>query len=155
MEHDEFHALWHELEKAASLSRLKAQRHHIHSNVYDHSKKVAYLLYRHHKRFHSKAELRELLRGAMLHDYYLYDRNHRTSPHRLHGIVHPRYALKNALRHHPELSPMERDMIRRHMFPLTIIPPKTTGGWLICFYDKLAAVDDFFRGKREKKSTSG
>ncbi len=152
MKQSELDELIREITSTEDYARTKHMRHHIRSNVYDHSLKVAELLLRHHKRFRTKTELRELIRGALLHDYYLYDRKKNRSAHRFHGWIHPRHALKNALRAYPDLSRTERDMIRRHMFPLTILPPKTSGGWLICFYDKIAAMDDLFAKKRKTKS---
>ena len=52
---------------------MKNNKHHIKSNVYDHSIKVAYLCYNHYKKFETKIDLQEFVRGALLHDYYLYD----------------------------------------------------------------------------------
>jgi len=45
---------------------------------------------------------------------------------------------------------MQQDMIKHHMFPITIMPPRTVAGWLLCFYDKLAAVNDY-AGKNKGK----
>ncbi len=144
MKNKEFEELIHRIVSSEEYAALRHHRHHLRSNVYDHSVKVAYLCYRHHKRYGTKLDLEELIRGALLHDYYLYDRRKKEHAHRFHGITHPRYALFNAAKKYPDLSHTEKDMIRRHMFPLTIVPPKTKGGWLICFYDKLAAITDLF-----------
>lgn len=131
--------------------KLKKFRHHIKSNVYDHSVKVAYLCYKHHKRFKLRGDIRELLRGALLHDYYLYDWHKKSPETRLHGIKHPKKALSNALKAYPDLTMREIDMIRHHMFPLTLSPPRTSYGWIVCFYDKIAAISDYF-SKRKKNS---
>ena len=129
--------------------KLKKFRHHINSNVYDHSIKVADMCYKHFKQFKMSGDVRELLRGALLHDYYLYDWRDKSPETRLHGFRHPKRALKNALRDYPNLSKREIDMIRHHMFPLTISPPKTSFGWIVCFYDKIAAISDYFsKGKK-------
>ncbi len=143
MKNKEFTQLIHDVIHSEEYRKTKHQRHHIRSNVFDHSIKVAYLCYRHHKRFGTKISLSELIRGALLHDYYLYDRKSKQKTHRFHGFTHPGHALSNALKKYPNLSRTEKDMIARHMFPLTPIPPKTKGGWLICFYDKIAAISDF------------
>ena len=129
--------------------KLKKFRHHIKSTIYDHSIKVAYLCYKHYKRFHLKGDVLELLRGALLHDYYLYDWRIKAPETRLHGIKHPKRALNNALRDFHSLTVREIDMIKHHMFPLTLSPPRTHFGWLVCFYDKVAAISDYF-GKRKK-----
>ena len=71
---------------------------------------------------------------------------------RLHLFTHPRKALANALEKYPDLTPFQRDMIRHHMFPVTLCPPHTRAGWLVCFYDKVAAFGDYF-GKKKKSAT--
>lgn len=86
-----------------------------------------------------RVDRRALVRGALLHDYFLYDW-HVTDPgHRFHGFSHPRRALENADRDFI-LGPIERDMIRRHMFPLTLTPPKYRESVLVCVADKLCAL---------------
>ncbi|MBQ8162975.1 MAG: phosphohydrolase [Clostridia bacterium] len=149
----DFYRLIWDIVKTEEFQKMKKFKHHIKSNVYRHSIKVAYLCYKHHKRFHTKTDLKELVRGALLHDYYLYDWHDKLPENRFHGFTHPKKALKNALRVYPDLSSKEQDMIKRHMFPLTVIPPKTKPGWIVCFYDKVAALSDYF-SKRKKRSIS-
>lgn len=146
----EFYAFTKDIIKSEEYVGMKNYKHHIKGSVYDHSVKVAYLCYKHHKRFGTKVNLQEFIRGALLHDYYLYDWHDRKPEHRLHGFMHPKRALKNALEKYPDLTENEMDMISRHMFPLTIIPPRTKAGWILCFYDKVAAVSDYF-GKNKWK----
>ncbi|MFR4318470.1 MAG: hypothetical protein ACLT2Z_02850 [Eubacterium sp.] len=53
----------------------------------------------------------------------MYDWHVNDDPNRkLHGFFHPSVALENALKDY-ELSKKEQDIIKHHMFPLTIIPP--------------------------------
>lgn len=146
----EFYRLIRTMIKSEEFVEMKTHRHHVKGSVFDHSVKVAYLCYRHCKRFGTRVDLREMVRGALLHDYYLYDRRDKSQPHKLHGIMHPRQALANAVQKYPDLSATERDMIRRHMFPLTLVPPKTKSGRLLCFYDKVAAIDDYCRKSKWK-----
>ena len=123
---------------------MKQYRHHIRGSAYDHSVGLAYLCYQHYRRHGAAVPLHQLLRGALLHDFYLYDRKNKAEAVRFHGFVHPRRALQNARRYYGPLSAAEEDMILHHMFPLTPVPPCTSAGWLICFYDKVAAVRDLF-----------
>lgn len=150
----EFARLIRDITHSEDYRVMKERRHHVKGSVYDHSVKVAYLCYRHYQRFGTKIALSEFIRGALLHDYYLYDRNDKTASPRFHGFVHPGYALGNAKQRYPDLTRIERDMILRHMFPLTPIPPRTKAGWLICFYDKVAAVSDYFGKDKWKKRAS-
>ncbi len=138
----EFYRIIKDIIRTEEYRSMKKCRHHIKGSVYDHSVKVAYLCYKHQKQFGLSIQQNELVRGALLHDYYLYDWH--AKEHRFHGFTHPRCALNNALQHYPGLTETEQDMILRHMFPLTPIPPATKAGWLLCFYDKVAAVSDYF-----------
>lgn len=140
-----FYDLVDDIITSEEFSRMRKYKHHLNGTTYDHSVKVAYLCYRYYYRHRSKVNLKELLRGSLLHDYFLYDRHDRKNNINgfIHGFVHPNRALENALKKYPDLTETERDMIKRHMFPLTPIPPKTRGGWLVCFYDKVAAIGDY------------
>lgn len=86
---------------------------------------------------------RELLRGALLHDYFLYDWHERDKAHRLHGFTHPGRALKNAKRDF-QLSEREQDIIEKHMFPLTPFPPKYREAVLVCLVDKWCSTYEVF-----------
>lgn len=83
----------------------------------------------------------ELIRGALLHDYFLYDWHERSLANMIHGYTHPGKALKQAMKDF-DLSDTEKDMIKHHMFPLTITPPKTTEGKILCLADKLVATKE-------------
>lgn len=78
---------------------------------------------------------RELVRGALLHDYFLYDWH---LPHkdnnRLHGFTHPKVALRNATRDF-HLADHEKEIIKHHMWPLTPVPPKNREAWIVNFAD--------------------
>ncbi|MBQ9743865.1 MAG: HD domain-containing protein [Clostridia bacterium] len=147
----EFISYIREITSSKEFQRMKKHKHHINGTVYGHSVKVAYLCYRHHKRYGLKMDIKELIIGALLHDYYLYNLHGVGEKHRFHWFKHPKCALKNALKKYPDLTDMQRDMIKHHMFPLTPIPPKTKAGWLICFYDKVAAISDRFETKKNRK----
>lgn len=148
----EFYALARDIVTTKEFAGMRNYQHHVKGSVYGHSLKVAYLCYRHCKHFGTDLDLREVVRGALLHDFYLYDWHDWLPEHRLHLFTHPQCALKNALKHYPDLTVRERDMIRNHMFP--IIPfslPRTKAGWLICLYDKVAAISDYLGENTWKK----
>ena len=84
---------------------------------------------------------RSLIRGAVLHDFFLYDW-HRVNDigDGLHGFAHPNTASKNALRHF-RLNKLEIDIIRKHMWPLTFTKlPKYRESWLVCIADKYCSL---------------
>lgn len=63
--------------------------------------------------------LRELVRGALLHDYFGYDWHEKGGGHRLHGFFHPKRACHRAEKKYA-LTRVERGIILRHMWPLTL-----------------------------------
>ena len=85
--------------------------------------------------------MRALVRGALLHDYFLYDWHEKDASHRWHGFHHPAAALKNASADFG-LSPRERDVIAKHMFPLTLRPPRFRESWIVCLADKWCALEE-------------
>lgn len=86
---------------------------------------------------HIRCSRRELIRGALLHDYFLYDWHipDEENPHKLHGFYHPGTALRNASREY-RLTVREADIIRRHMWPLTVVPPGCREAWIVTAVDK-------------------
>lgn len=76
-------------------------------------------------------------RGALLHDLFLYDwHTHcKETGNHFHGFTHPVVALHNA-DHYYELNELERDIIKKHMWPLTVIPPKSGEGYVVMYADK-------------------
>ncbi len=100
------------------------------------------------KRLHLKVDEEALVRGALLHDYYLYDWHIHGAFYRGHIIKHPREAAERA-RQDFKTSKKEESIIRRHMFPLTITPPRYKEGWLVSWADKTSAVSETF-GKKAR-----
>jgi len=80
------------------------------------------------------------IRGALLHDLFYYDWL-REGP-RFHGIRHPRIALQNAMKVTP-LSVKEQDIIKKHMWPLTVIPPRYAESWVVTFSDICCSWRDY------------
>ena len=89
---------------------------------------------------------KELIRGALLHDYFLYDWHQKYKPTRnvgLHGRIHPKIALFNA-RKDFNVNYLEADIIERHMFPLTFMPPRYRESLIVCLVDKACSVYETF-----------
>ena len=84
---------------------------------------------------------KDLVRGALLHDYFLYDWHdkHRKNFQHLHGFYHPGIALRNA-RKEFQLTPREQDIIKKHMWPLTIVPPRCREAWVVSMADKYCSI---------------
>lgn len=127
--------------------QLKKYTQHGHTSVFEHAISVTKysLIYAHllERVFHKKIDYQSLVRGALLHDYFLYDW-HTDHDHGLHGFTHPKTALKNAMKDF-DLNPIEQDIIRKHMFPLVITPPKYIESAIICCADKWCATCETFK----------
>lgn len=133
--------------------RLKNFIQHGNVTVYEHSIHVALCAVKLNKKLGTGARVRELVRGALLHDYFLYDWHDKEAPGnihpKLHGFYHPGIALKNATRDFT-LSEREKDIISKHMWPLTLNPPRCREAWLVCLADKYASTLETLRLKKGK-----
>ena len=115
----------------------------------EHCVNVSYLCYRFGKRHGMDAV--SLARAGLLHDLYLYDW-HDVIPEEIdkrgkHAFYHPKVALGNALQI-TTLNKKERDIIIRHMWPVTPVLPKYKESWVIIWMDKYCAFMEFFIEKR-------
>lgn len=127
----------------------KDNMQHGSTTVYRHSVSVAYLSFLLAKRLHLKVDYRSLIRGALLHDYFLYDWHEKGENHRLHGFYHPKRALLNA-RKHFDLNEIEEDIIIKHMFPLTLPAPKYKESVIVCVVDKWVSTKETLAGKKKR-----
>lgn len=127
-----------QLAREGRFSQEKACFQHGSTSVYAHSVRVAACSLRLSQMLRIRTDQRALVRGALLHDYFLYDWHKAEPSHRLHGFYHPGTALRNA-RQDFALTPREENIIHRHMFPLTPMPPTTREAWIVCLADKYCA----------------
>ena len=126
--------------------RMQALRGFIqHGRVtrYEHCLSVCYIALRLAQRMNIRVDERSMVRGALLHDYFLYDWHDPENLRLLHGFTHPGEALRSALEEF-ELNAIERDVIHRLMFPLTPVPPHCREALLVSIADKVSAVLETF-----------
>ena len=125
--------------KSPGMQIAKENMQHGSVSVFEHSVCVALVCLWLVHRLHLKVNQRALVRGALLHDYFLYDWHaHDGGRHRMHGFTHGGTAMRNAVRDF-HLNRVERDSIENHMFPLTPIPPRYLEGYLVTVADKISA----------------
>ncbi len=123
---------------------------YLHSvRVADRAVRIARFLKRY---FGFGTDMKALVRGALLHDFYLYDWHvpDKAHPHKLHGFHHPRKAMENAEAEF-SLSAREKAAILTHMFPLTPTFPSCREAWIICVADKICSTEEIFCGLTKKK----
>jgi len=116
---------------------------HHHGSVFEHCLEVAYLSYRMSLKLRLDAE--SIIRGALLHDFYLYkfkkreDKNLLAESYR-HSRNHPKIAKQNAQKYF-ELNDKELDIIANHMFPVGI--PRSYEAWITTLADKSLALMEY------------
>lgn len=109
------------------------------TSTYTHSLAVTYTSIVLAKRMKMKINMTSLIRGALLHDYFLYDWHKKNKWHSFHGYTHAARALSNASRDYP-INDTEARIIRSHMFPLNLTKvPSCKEAWIVCMADKICA----------------
>ena len=118
--------------------RLEKVEHHNGKSRIDHVKEVAWISFLISDFF--SLDSKAVVRGALLHDLFYYNWQ-RDSP-RLHAFKHPGIALRNACKI-THLSRKEEDIIKKHMWPLTLIPPFYPESFLVSFIDTYCSIKDY------------
>lgn len=148
---DEFYEIIKDIYEHEEFLKLKEHYHHT-SSIYEHVMAVSYFSYRASKFL--KLDYQSTARGALLHDFFLYDwRNHDVpdlAEDKFHGIEHPKIALQNATKHF-SLNEIEKDIVVKHMWPLTLVPPKFKESFVVSFADKYLASKEYVIKLKPKK----
>lgn len=129
------------------VAKLSQYEHHRGKTRLDHVKEVAYISFLWGKRLSLDCD--SITRGALLHDLFFYDWL-REGP-RLHGFRHHNIALKNA-RKITRLSKKEEDIIKKHMWPLTVVPPRYLESLVVSLVDTFCSAKDYLRVKNHDKT---
>ena len=127
-----------QLLQEASFQSMEAFIQHGSISCYQHSIAVAYYSFYFIQRLHIHCDEKALIQGALLHDYFLYDWHTDEAWHKWHGFRHPNFALNNALRDF-QISEIEQEIIKKHMWPLTLIPPTNREAWIVNGIDTLSS----------------
>jgi uncharacterized protein len=129
-----------DLLKSPVVREMQQFTQHGQNSCYTHCIYVAYFAYVYALRTKAKVNLKDLARGALLHDLFLYDWHIKDTvhPHNLHGFKHPTVALRNAEANFV-LDDVQRDIIKHHMWPLTPAFPHCKETYIITAADKYSA----------------
>lgn len=122
------------------IQQLKKYPNHNISNLFDHSSRVAICAYDMSRRLHISVDGKSLAKGAMLHDFYLYQaRGNKEIGVKAHWFGHPGTALENAEKKF-QLTELEKNIITSHMWPLNFLHfPRSREALLVNFADKICA----------------
>ena len=120
---------------------LEMQKFIQHGSVttYEHCLRVTRIAFWLNIHLHARADEASLVKGAFLHDFYLYDWHNCSNITHWHGFKHARIARYNAETVF-KLTDKEKDIIQSHMWPLnpTDIPHSREAA-LVCMADKMSS----------------
>ena len=140
MEKDkEFQAIISPIISNPTVQEMKKYRQHYETSCFDHCYMASYYCYLICKKYN--LDYKSATRAAMLHDLFLYDwrkKYRNIELPGLHAFVHPQIALKNASNLF-ELDEIEKDVILKHMWPVTFALPKYRESYIVTIMDKYSA----------------
>ena len=121
-----------------TVLKMKQYRQHFNVSCFDHCLFVSYNAYLVCKKHN--LDYKSVARAGLLHDLYLYNWRKRENGRKgLHAYTHGRTALENAMKI-ADLNDKEKDIIRKHMWPVTVALPKYKETFVITYVDKIMAI---------------
>ena len=120
------------------VQQMKNYKQHFRVNCFDHCLYVSYNLYQICKKH--KLDYISAARAAMVHDLFLYDWRKRQEGRKgLHAFTHAKTAYENASKIF-DLNDKEKDIIVKHMWPVTLSIPRYKETFWMIYVDKYLAV---------------
>lgn len=89
----------------------------------------------------------EVTEAALLHDFFTDELESKNMIVSL--IRHPYIALDNSKKYF-NLSMMQEDIIKTHMFPVSLVPPKYIESWIVDIIDDICAIYERFYSTRKE-----
>ena len=132
---------------------LEMQKFIQHGSVttYEHCMRVTRIAFWLNIHLRAHADEASLVKGAFLHDFYLYDWHNCSNITHWHGFKHPRIARYNAEVVFA-LTDKEKDIIQSHMWPLTPTDiPHSREAALVCMADKMSSSYETVLERRAKR----
>lgn len=130
------------------VEQLKNITHHISTTRFQHCLNVSYYGYIVCRKF--SLDARAAARAGLLHDLFYYDRkeynNGKSKGQPSHSQLHSFIAAENASKL-IDINALERDIIEKHMWPVTRKAPKYKESYIISFVDKYCAVIEYLAPK--------
>ena len=150
---EEINKIWdfyYEFSKNPILNKVYSTPQHRTSNTYRHLCLVTKECLRYALLHQLDLDYHSLIRGAFLHDLFFYNWRVDKESRKHHLTRHPAIALENARKEFGDLTPIEEDIIRNHMYPITLFHrPKTLEGKIVSHMDKKVTWIEFFNRKKK------
>lgn len=139
---NEFRSIIKDIVENDTVQQMRNFRQHYDTSCFEHCYKVALYNYIICKKLN--LDYISAARAGMLHDLFLYDwRIREPGRKRFHAFHHPRIALNNSLKIFG-LNEKEQDIILKHMWPITVIPPKSMEAFITTLVDKYCALSESY-----------
>lgn len=133
---DEFNEIISDMISNKKVLEMKKYMQHGVTNCFEHCYNASLLCYKIGKKL--GMDYKSLARGAMVHDMFLYDWRGKGLKH---AFGHNKRAYENASKEF-DLNEIEKDVILKHMWPMTIIPPKYKESYVLICVDKYIALNE-------------
>mgnify|MGYP005766812809 CR=1 FL=1 len=146
----EFFDIINDIISNKTVQEMKKYRQHCNTSCFKHCMQVAYFTFIACKAL--KLDYVSATRAAMIHDLFLYDWRKKYRDIELpglHAFVHPEIALKNANKIF-DLNDKEKDVIRKHMWPVTFAFPRYRESYIVTIMDKYSACMETYLYIQEK-----
>ena len=136
---NEFNEILADIKNNETVLQMKKYRQHFDTTCYEHCLEVSYYCYKICKKLH--LDYKSATRAAMLHDLFLYDWRKPNPYGGLHAFTHGKVAYENASKIF-DLNDKEKDMITKHMWPVTLSLPKYPETFILTAVDKYCALEE-------------
>lgn len=147
-----FYEIISDMDKNPAVQKMKKYRQHYDCSCYEHCLSAAYYCFCICQKLN--LDTKSVSRAAFIHDLFLYDWRIRQPGRKgLHAFTHPKTAYEKAINLF-DLNKKEKDIILKHMWPLTIVPPRYIESFILTVIDKYCALEEAYSYYSKKICTN-
>ena len=139
--HEQFYEIVGDLLEMDFVKKLDEYQQHCGTSRLQHSINVSYYSFCMAKAF--RLDEQSAARSGLLHDLYFIDWRNSDMSGWKHVVTHPKTALENA-EQITEINAVEKDAIVKHMWPITLMPPRYAVSYVVAAADRISTVGEVF-----------